>query len=250
MDYKHKLEYNVLLRASQGENLAFQAETGMFDSCRPLFKKGVKIMNKFEKLSVALRYWLLGRKYFKAVEAMEFASKLHVGLRKDGVTVEFMHQISITHYLRTLSDLRSREETLIAGLLHDVVEDYNVPIEKIRDLFGEKIATAVLLLSKVINGVKKTNKEYYYAMQSDPIASIVKGGDRINNFQTMQGVFSVEKQIAYIRECEEHILPMLKEARRNFPDQELAYENIKHALVGQIQLLKESIKAKEALGGK
>ena len=49
----------------------------------------------------------------------------------------------------------------------------------------------------------------------------------------------------YISECEKHILPMLKEARRIFPEQEPAYENIKLVLMSQIELINVSLDAIE-----
>jgi len=54
----------------------------------------------------------------------------------------------------------------------------------------------------------------------------------------MQGVFTREKQSAYISETEEYILPMLKEARKNFPEQESAYQNIRQVLLTQIDLIR------------
>lgn len=192
-----------------------------------------------------IRAWLLGKEYYKAVEALEFAAKYHTGTRKDGVTPEFHHQVSILHYLRTLKGLRNQQAVLAAGCLHDTIEDYDVPPETIRVKFGEEVCTAVLLLTKKYRGEKKSPEEYYKSMSSNPIASIVKGGDRVHNFQTMATVFSCEKQLKYIEECEEHLLPMLKEARNNFPDQELAYENIKHALKGQIELIRLVIEARQ-----
>ncbi len=199
---------------------------------------------RYREHLIRVRSWLQGRKYYKAVAALEFASDFHKGIRKDGVTPEFHHQVSIALYLRTLYNLRHPEDILAAAFLHDVVEDYDVSPDEIEARFGEKVRVAVNLLSKKYRGVKKPTEEYYRAMRTNPIASIVKGGDRIHNFQTMHSVFTCEKQLAYIDECERFILPMLKEARRNFPDQELAYENIKHALKGQIELLKLSIDAK------
>lgn len=193
------------------------------------------------------RAWLLGKEYYKAVEALEYASRYHNGMRKDGVTPEFHHQISISHYVRTLPNLRNQHLTLITALLHDIVEDDYVSIEEIERKFGAEVVENVLLLSKKVNGKKKGNDDYFLAMSESPIASIVKGGDRIHNFQTMPGIFTCSKQLAYIEECEYYILPMLKSARNNFPDQELAYENIKHALKGQIELLRLSIEAKVAL---
>lgn len=194
------------------------------------------------------RAWLLGKEYYKAVEALEFAAKLHTGIRKDQVTPEFHHQISIGHYLRTLPNLRNQELVLTVGLLHDTLEDKDIPPEEISERFGKPVADAVWLLSKKYRGKKKEPREYYEAMTICPFASVVKGGDRIHNFQTMHSVFTCEKQLKYIAECEEHILPMLREARNNFPDQELAYENIKHALKGQIELLRLSIEAKNKIG--
>ena len=193
------------------------------------------------------RAWMLGKGFYRAVEALEYAAKFHTGMRKDGITPEFHHQISIGHYVRTLSGLRHPELALIVAMLHDLLEDYDLPAESIESRFGKEVLDAVLLLSKEYLGNKKSAKKYYHAMAHDPIASVVKGADRVHNFQTMPAVFTCKKQLEYIQECESYILPMLKEARNRFPDQELAYENIKHALKGQIELLKLSIEAKVQL---
>lgn len=201
--------------------------------------------NKYEKYLISMRYWLLGKGYHKAVSAMEFASKYHTGMRKDGETPEFHHQVSIAHYLRTLPDLRNQEDVLAAAFLHDTVEDYEVSLTDIDSRFGYDVKKAVELLSKVVKGYKKSPEEYFQRMIESPIASIVKGGDRVHNSQTMHGCFSHEKQLKYITETREFILPMLKESRRKYPDQELAYENIKHALKGQIELIELAIRAEK-----
>lgn len=191
-----------------------------------------------------IRAWLLGKEFFDAVKALEFAALYHTGIRKDGITPEFHHQISIAHYLRTLPNIRNPEKVFVTAFLHDLVEDYSISPEIIREMFGDAVAMAVLLMSKKYMSDVKDKKEYYAAMRGNPIASLCKGADRIHNFQTMPTVFSCEKQLRYISECEEHILPMLAAARNNFPDQELAYENIKHALKGQIELIKLVIEAR------
>lgn len=209
-------------------------------------KKSEKLKN-FEKYKISLRYWMLGKDYHKAVLAMEFASKYHTGIRKDGFTPEFHHQISIAHYLRTLSDLKHREDVLAAAFLHDTVEDYDVSLTDIELRFGSDVCRAVKLLSKVLKGYKKSPEEYYQGMIECPIASIVKGGDRVHNHQTMVDVFTLDKQSSYIKETEKYILPMLKEARRRYPEQELAYENIKHALKGQMELLRFGIDSQRML---
>jgi (p)ppGpp synthase/HD superfamily hydrolase len=195
-------------------------------------------MNQFEKLKITLRYFLLGREYYMAADALEYAAQYHTGFRKDGVTPEFQHQIEIAHYVRTLlPSLMFPEDTIAAVLLHDVPEDYGVPHAEISNRFGPKVGRAVFLMDKNSNA-------NFAAIGEDPIASIAKGGDRSHNLQSMQGVFTREKQLKYIAEARNDFLPMLKTARRLFPKQEAAYENIKHMLNSQLELL-EALNATE-----
>ncbi len=196
------------------------------------------LLDKFNKLRIAIRYWLYGKEYYKSLEAMNFAARYHTGIRKDKITPEFHHQISIASYLRTLPSLKFQEEVLAVAFLHDVVEDYDVPLKTIEVEFGEQIATAVKLLTKT----DKHMDIYFNNISSCPIASIVKGADRIHNVQTMVDVFTFEKQTRYIQECTTLILPMLKSARYNFASQEPAYENIKMVLESQIELINKIIR--------
>ncbi len=196
-------------------------------------------MTPFEKKRISMRYWLLGKDFHVALEAMEYASTFHVNKRKDDITPEFDHQLSIGHYIRTLIDeLRWPELTLAAVFLHDVCEDYDVGFEEIEVKFGSAVKTAVSLLTKKHRGDSMDLSSYYKDMITDPIASIVKGADRIHNIQTMTEVFDLSKQKKYLKETEDHVLPMLRLARRKFSIQEPAYENIKHVLRSQVQLIK------------
>jgi (p)ppGpp synthase/HD superfamily hydrolase len=196
-------------------------------------------MNNHEKLKIALRYWALGRHYYNVVEAMEFASHLHNGVRKDGITPEFDHQLKIAHYLRTIEQsLLYPSETISAALLHDVVEDKPVPLADIVAKFGTQVGEAVNLVTK---SQHKSDEQYYADMVNNPIASVVKGADRMHNVQTMVGVFTKDKQHRYVVETETLILPMLKQARRQFPKQDAAYHNIRHILISQCDLIKETV---------
>ncbi len=60
-------------------------------------------IDEFTKSCIALRYWLLGRQWHLASEALEFAQAYHTGTRKDGVTPEMAHQVHVAHYQRTLA---------------------------------------------------------------------------------------------------------------------------------------------------
>jgi len=197
------------------------------------------VKETFKKRMLALRYFLIGRGYYRAVEALEFASQYHVGTRKDGVTPEFFHQVSIASYVRTLPvPIQDMDALITAVLLHDVCEDYGVSFDTIRRKFGERVAEIVQLMTNAENGVKLQKDVYYNRLALDALAAIGKGSDRIHNFQSMPGVFSEEKQKSYIQEAEEFIIPMLKQARRQFPVYEAAFENIKLVLESQIQLIR------------
>jgi len=227
-------------------------------------------MCRFQKHEIALRYFLLGAGWHRAVAAMDYAKAIHTGTRKDGYTPAFAHQVAIANYLRTLMvpahspDQRLTryagviypEETLCAVFLHDTREDGGVSHDEILQIFlahghdaqtrdfAARTADAVEYATKKFRGTVKDKDAYFAAIAACPITCLVKGGDRVHNFQTMNAlqpdgspVFGLDKQRDYIAEGRHHFLPMLKAARRAFPAQEGAIENIKHMLLSQIELL-------------
>ena len=203
-------------------------------------------IHSIEKRRIALRYWLLGAGMTKASEAMEFAETYHTGKRKDEVTPEVAHQISIVSYLRTLlGHLDEPEDTLVTAFLHDVREDYGVSDAQIRSQFGDRPADAVWAMTKVWLGEKRDEDALFAAMAEDPIASITKPADRINNLDSMVGVFTKEKMAQYADETRTLFLPMIKKARRNFPGQEGAYENAKLVLLGQLRFVDAIVATKQ-----
>lgn len=201
-------------------------------------------MTKFEKKLLTLRQQLIGARYHHALAALEFAIRYHTGIRKDGITPEFQHQVEIALFALTLPDLMHRQAVIATIMLHDVREDYGVTAGEIRELFFEDAEFAALVdravenMTKEFRGVKKDEKALFEAMSQDPIASIAKGCDRIHNISSMLGVFTVEKQKKYVQEVHDLFLPMLKTARRLFPHQVNAYELLKFTLHMQIDLIK------------
>lgn len=189
----------------------------------------------YAKQVSSMRYWLLGRDYHVALSAFEFAKQFHVGLRKDGVSPEFSHQMFIASYARTLvPSLMHPEETLATIFLHDICEDYPVSFGDIEARFGQAVRRPVELLTKKKDGMRIPDDVYYGGMANDPVASIAKGLDRGHNILTMVSAgWSVEKQERYLAEVFELSLPMLKKARRLFTQQEPAYENVKALLLIQ-----------------
>lgn len=199
-------------------------------------------MNTEKKLLV-LRTALVHRSFFNAARALEFARKYHKGMRKDGITPEFDHQLSIALYALTLPNLINPEAVIAAILLHDVSEDYSVSPVELRGIFTDKafaneVAHSVDCVTKKFRGIVRDEDALFEMMAEDPHASIVKPADRMHNLQTMVGVFSIEKQVGYIDFAEKRVLPMVKKARKNFPEQAMAYENMKHVILSQISLIR------------
>lgn len=73
-----------------------------------------------EKRLIALRFWMLGKGYIRALRALEVNRQMFTGLRKDGLTPEFDHHVVQAQYMRTLlPHLLYPEETLCAIFFHD-----------------------------------------------------------------------------------------------------------------------------------
>jgi (p)ppGpp synthase/HD superfamily hydrolase len=200
----------------------------------------------FDKIRASLRYWFLGRDYFNALKAMEIGLEYHTGTRKNGAP-EYIHQISQMQYARTLErHLLYPEDTFCTIALHDIVEDHKYPRSSIKP-FGDRVYRAVELMTDADeSGEDKNLADYFRAMGFDPIASFCKGVDRMHNYQTMMQIFKVEKKQRYLAEGVDHILPMLKIARKQFPEQEQAYHNVSHILRMQIELIQYSLKLEPA----
>lgn len=191
----------------------------------------------FDKLHTALKYYLVGKEYHTAIKAMYYASRLHTGLRKDGHTREFHHQLEIGMHISTLRGLENEELCIAAAMLHDVMEDYDVSRGMLETEFDAELVHIVWLLTRKYNGLNKDLDSYFHEITHNPVASIVKGVDRIHNVQTMVGVFNLEKQRRYIFEVEQYFIPMLKQARYIFSRQGAAYANIEKTLRSQIELI-------------
>ena len=66
----------------------------------------------------------------------------------------------------------------------------------------------------------------------------------------MGNAFSVAKQLSYLTETEELVLPMIKISARLFPLQEPAFENAKLALRSQISLARPALLLAESLSAR
>lgn len=202
------------------------------------------------KPMIALRYRLLGMaaidpRWYSAVRALEFAVEKHEGqMRKNGGKY-IAHPVAATNYVLTLSGLINPVAAVAVTVMHDVGEDCGVSSQEFVDEFGSEIGDGVYAMSKVIDGRAKTLEEYAEGLARCKLASIAKPADRIHNQSTMHGAFSATKQLAYVEEATNLILPVIKRARRKFPQQEAAYENCKLVLRSQIDMVRNMVTVPE-----
>jgi (p)ppGpp synthase/HD superfamily hydrolase len=194
------------------------------------------VEQSYQKHLVSLRAWLHGSGKHEALRALEYARPLHDGLRKDGVTPEFAHQVFMMNFARNFDPMFQHPDATLAVLaLHDVVEDKNVSILDIQAEFGDEIAQPVFLMTAPEGESAAEKEQRFREMAECPIASVAKAIDRVHNVVSMVGVFSPEKVERYIAESETLILPMMKAARRRFPKQIPVYEISKLMISTHIQ---------------
>lgn len=206
------------------------------------------IQERHKKQLSVMRGYLEGKGYYVALDALELVRQISDGTRKDKITPIFHHQLSIARLLTTLiPHMLWPEETIAAAFLHDLLEDHsdqwNRPMLEKR--FGQKISDAVWTLSKKSGGMTKSYELYFAEIANCPISSLVKLSDRCHNLQTMQGVFSLDKQKEYTMELDEYFFPLIRSARRSFPKQFGAYENLKILMRCQKSLIEHIHEAKE-----
>ncbi len=115
----------------------------------------------------------------------------------------------------TLIKLKMDEQSIVAGFLHDVVEDCDISEEEIRAEFGDDIALIVIGCTKISKIKFKTKEEsqaenfrkMVVAMAKDIRVIIVKLADRMHNMLTLQYV-SKEKQIKKAQETLDIYVPL------------------------------------------
>lgn len=126
----------------------------------------------------------------KIERAYEVAKKAHEGqLRKSGEPF-IVHPVAVA---TILADLGMDTETLVAALLHDVVEDTPVTLEELRAEFGDETALLVDGMTKLGNLPFSSHEEQQaenirkmlVAMAEDIRVIIIKLADRLHNMRTL-----------------------------------------------------------------
>ncbi len=142
----------------------------------------------------------------------QFAEDKHSKHKRSSGEPYIIHPLNVAG---TLVKLKMDADSIMAGFLHDTVEDCDVSPEEIEKLFGKSVAQIVVGCTK-ISKIKFKSKEesqaenfrkMVVAMAQDLRVIIVKLADRMHNMRTLQYV-SKEKQMAKAQETLDIYVPL------------------------------------------
>ena len=146
-------------------------------------------------------------------KAYQIAKKAHEGqLRKSGEPY-IIHPVNVAIIL---AELELDKETIIAGLLHDVIEDTVMSYQDIEQEFGGEVALLVDGVTKITQtnwGMDKEEvqaenlRKMFMAMAKDIRVILVKLADRLHNMRTYQ-YWSLETQRRKAKETMEIFSPV------------------------------------------
>ncbi|MBR3252799.1 bifunctional (p)ppGpp synthetase/guanosine-3',5'-bis(diphosphate) 3'-pyrophosphohydrolase [Candidatus Saccharibacteria bacterium] len=183
-------------------------------------------------------------------KAVEMATKAHEGqFRKTGEPY-IIHPLAVK---KILEDWGMDEDTVIAGVLHDTVEDTDIALNDIKDEFGESVAflvDGVTKLSTARNGMRDIDtylpetKDNFLrlmiALGDDIRVLIIKLADRLHNLRTLSAL-PPDKQKKIAKESLEVFAPLADRLNMGLLRVEMADLSFKYVDPKRYEYLKDLI---------
>ena len=148
----------------------------------------------------------------KIEQAFLYAQKLHEGQYRISEEPYIIHPVEVT---KILLDLKADTATLIAALLHDVLEDTDTKPEEIEKFFSKEVLTLVQGVTKLGKLQFKSTQErqaenfrrMFIAMANDIRIIFLKLADRLHNMRTLN-FMAVNKQQKIAQETLDIFAPL------------------------------------------
>lgn len=124
-------------------------------------------------------------------KAVDMATKLHEGQKRKSGEPYIIHPLAVA---KILAGIGMDDHTIVAGILHDVVEDTSCTLDDIKKEFGEDIALMVDGVTKLTNLEYSSKEEaqaenirkMFLAMSKDIRVLVIKLCDRLHNMRTIE----------------------------------------------------------------
>lgn len=182
--------------------------------------------------------------------AYEYGARKHEGQFRQTGEPYIYHPLAVA---RILANMHMDSTTIIAAILHDVIEDTDAAREEVANRFGADVAT-------IVDGVSKLDKAQFQsrehataesfrklmlAMTRDIRVILVKLADRLHNIRTLGGMKS-EKRVRIARETLDIYAPIARRLGINSIREELEEQGFANLYPNRYEVLK---KASRALSG-
>lgn len=168
---------------------------------------------KFEELLIQIKKYNSGVDFDLIKKAYQLALKAHAGQKRLSGEDFIDHPLAVA---KALADWRLDSGSIVAGLLHDTVEESDISLVKIKKEFGSGIAGLVDGVTK-IGGIKLRGKrgeafvenlrKMIVVMARDLRVVLIKLADRCHNLKTLH-VLAEKKQRRIARETLEVYAPL------------------------------------------
>ncbi|MBA3789097.1 bifunctional (p)ppGpp synthetase/guanosine-3',5'-bis(diphosphate) 3'-pyrophosphohydrolase [Patescibacteria group bacterium] len=139
-------------------------------------------------------------------KALQFAARRHDGqLRREAERLPYItHPVSVA---LLLADADADEDTIIAGMLHDTIEDTQTTAEEIARAFGARASALVLAVSEPKTNEDgttltwKERKEAYLEQlaRAEDSAVLISMADKIDNIESKIDAFEKEGSVLFER---------------------------------------------------
>ncbi|NNM70751.1 MAG: bifunctional (p)ppGpp synthetase/guanosine-3',5'-bis(diphosphate) 3'-pyrophosphohydrolase [Gallionella sp.] len=178
--------------------------------------------------------------------AIEFSRVAHQGQMRHSGDAYVTHPIAVA---RILTPLHLDVQSIIAALLHDVIEDTPVTAAEVAEKFGAPVAELVDGLSKLDKIQFETREDaqaenfrkMLLAMARDVRVILIKLADRLHNMRTL-GAMSREKCERIARETMEIYAPIANRLGLNDIHHELQDLSFKHLHPNRYSVLAKALK--------
>lgn len=166
MDYANLIRQKVITGAKQEEKL-------------------------LQQLLVSLSDYMPTSEQSVVIKAYEYGAKAHIDQIRLSGEPYICHPLSVA---QILANMRMDNQTICAALLHDVIEDTDINLTDLENIFNKEIAILVDSVSKLdqitfnnrAEAQAETFRKMILAMVEDIRVIFIKLSDRLHNMRTLQ----------------------------------------------------------------